>query len=41
MSYTLKEKFGDLFAEMVAHSKAAAKIDETKVYMMILASLSF
>ena len=32
MSYTLKEKFGDLFAEMVAHSKAAAKIDETKVY---------
>ena len=32
MSYTLKEKFGNLFAEMVAHSKAAAKIDETKVY---------
>ena len=32
MSCTLKEKFGDLFAEMVAHSKAAAKIDETKVY---------
>ena len=32
MSYTLKEKFGDLFAEMVAHSKAAAKIDVTKVY---------
>ena len=32
MSYALKEKFGDLFAEMVAHSKAAAKIDETKVY---------
>ena len=32
MSYTLKEKFGDLFAEMVEHSKAAAKIDETKVY---------
>ena len=32
MSYTLKEKFGDLFAEMVANSKAAAKIDETKVY---------
>ena len=32
MSYTLKEKFGDLFAEMVAHSKAAAKIDETNVY---------
>lgn len=32
MSYTLREKFGDLFAEMVAHSKAAAKIDETKVY---------
>ena len=32
MSYTLKEKFGDLFAEMDAHSKAAAKIDETKVY---------
>ena len=32
MSYTLKEKFGDLFTEMVAHSKAAAKIDETKVY---------
>ena len=32
MSYTLKEKFGGLFAEMVAHSKAAAKIDETKVY---------
>lgn len=32
MNITLKEKFGDLFAEMVAHSKAAAKIDETKVY---------
>lgn len=32
MSCTLKENFGDLFAEMVAHSKAAAKIDETKVY---------
>ena len=25
-------RLGDLFAEMVAHSKAAAKIDETKVY---------
>lgn len=32
MSCTLKEKYSDLFAEMVAHSKAAAKIDETKVY---------
>lgn len=32
MSCTLKEKFGNLFAEMAAHSKAAAKIDETKVY---------
>lgn len=32
MSCTLKERYSDLFAEMVAHSKAAAKIDETKVY---------
>lgn len=32
MSCTLKEKYSDLFVEMVAHSKAAAKIDETKVY---------
>lgn len=32
MSCTLREKFGSLFAEMAAHSKAAAKIDETKVY---------
>lgn len=32
MSCTLKERYSDLFAEMVGHSKAAAKIDETKVY---------
>lgn len=32
MGYTLKEKYGDLFAAMVKSSRAAAKIDETKVY---------
>ena len=32
MGYTLKEKYGDLFTAMVKSSRAAAKIDETKVY---------
>ncbi len=32
MGYTLKEKYGDVLAEMLKHSHAAAKIDETKVY---------
>ncbi len=32
MGVTLKEKFGGVFAEMMKLSKAAAKIDETKVY---------
>lgn len=32
MGYTLKEKYGDVLAEMLTHSHAAAKIDETKVY---------
>ncbi|MCR4580559.1 MAG: 1-acyl-sn-glycerol-3-phosphate acyltransferase [Treponema sp.] len=32
MGITLKEKYGSLFADMVKISKAAAKIDETKVY---------
>ena len=32
MGITLKEKYGSLFAEMAKISKAAAKIDETKVY---------
>ena len=32
MGYTLKEKYGDLFSAMVKSSRAAAKIDETKVY---------
>ena len=32
MSQSLKERFGAAFAEMTKLSKAAAKIDETKVY---------
>lgn len=32
MSQSLKERFGTAFAEMTKLSKAAAKIDETKVY---------
>ncbi len=32
MGYTLKEKYGSVLAEMLSHSHAAAKIDETKVY---------
>lgn len=32
MGMTLREKYGNLFAEMVKISHAAAKIDETKVY---------
>lgn len=32
MGYTLREKYGDLFTAMVSSSRAAAKIDETKVY---------
>ncbi|MCF0242396.1 MAG: 1-acyl-sn-glycerol-3-phosphate acyltransferase [Treponema sp.] len=32
MGNTLLEKYGPLFKEMLAQSKAAAKIDETKVY---------
>lgn len=32
MSQSLKERFGSAFAEMTKLSKAAAKIDETKVY---------
>ena len=32
MALTLKEKYGNLFADMAKISKAAAKIDETKVY---------
>ena len=32
MGQTLKEKYGSVFAEIMKLSKAAAKIDETKVY---------
>ncbi|MCR5187423.1 MAG: 1-acyl-sn-glycerol-3-phosphate acyltransferase [Treponema sp.] len=32
MGYTLREKYGSVLAEMLSHSHAAAKIDETKVY---------
>ncbi|MCQ2591273.1 MAG: 1-acyl-sn-glycerol-3-phosphate acyltransferase [Treponema sp.] len=32
MELTLREKYGKIFAEMINHSKAAAKIDETCVF---------
>ena len=32
MSQTLREKYGSIFADIMSLSKAAAKIDETKVY---------
>lgn len=32
MGITLKEKYGMFFAEMVKHTRAAEKIDDTKVY---------
>jgi len=32
MGYTLREKYGEAFAAMVKSSRAAAKIDESKVY---------
>lgn len=32
MGISLKEKYGSMFSEMIKLSKAAAKIDETKVY---------
>ena len=32
MGQTLREKYGSVFTEIMKLSKAAAKIDETKVY---------